>query len=223
MYPTINLAFPGIIVKRFAKFCMQFLMILSPYKKRRKIFFLSCPRYCERGLILVKVYYRAIIQMSVLMMLSVKRGGIKYNFSSLWYESTWDWTPALPSHWRTLAYGRPLYLLVNDRLSFSKEGDFLKNQRTSFFQNFLPQMYTWHCLELVYRIFFNLTKICFEAIQESIKSKKVLKAWTEVYHQISGGWEVQTMWNLQKNVWCVQRGIFKQEIFTNVLNMGLPP
>ena len=26
-------------------------------------------------------------------MLSVKQGGIKYYFLSLWYDSTWDWTP----------------------------------------------------------------------------------------------------------------------------------
>ena len=25
-------------------------------------------------------------------MLSVKQGGIKYHFKSLWYDSTWDWT-----------------------------------------------------------------------------------------------------------------------------------
>ena len=25
-------------------------------------------------------------------MLSVKQGSIKYYFSSLWYDSTWDWT-----------------------------------------------------------------------------------------------------------------------------------
>ena len=25
-------------------------------------------------------------------MLSVKQGGIKYNFLSLWYDSAWDWT-----------------------------------------------------------------------------------------------------------------------------------
>ena len=25
-------------------------------------------------------------------MLSVKKGGIKYHFLSLWYDSTWDWT-----------------------------------------------------------------------------------------------------------------------------------
>ena len=27
-----------------------------------------------------------------LMMLSLKQGGIKYHFLSLWYDSTWDWT-----------------------------------------------------------------------------------------------------------------------------------
>ena len=26
-----------------------------------------------------------------LIMLSVKQGGIKYHFLSLWYDSTWDW------------------------------------------------------------------------------------------------------------------------------------
>ena len=34
-----------------------------------------------------------------LIMLSVKQGGIKYHFLSLWYDSTWDWTPV---HRRTL-------------------------------------------------------------------------------------------------------------------------
>ena len=28
-----------------------------------------------------------------LIMLSVKQGGIKHHFLSLWYDSTWDWTP----------------------------------------------------------------------------------------------------------------------------------
>ena len=27
-----------------------------------------------------------------LILLSVKQGGIKYHFSSLWYDMTWDWT-----------------------------------------------------------------------------------------------------------------------------------
>ena len=28
-----------------------------------------------------------------LIMLSVKQGSIEYHFLSLWYDSTWDWTP----------------------------------------------------------------------------------------------------------------------------------
>ena len=30
-----------------------------------------------------------------LKMLSVKQGGIKYHFLSVWYNSTWDWTQAM--------------------------------------------------------------------------------------------------------------------------------
>ena len=30
-----------------------------------------------------------------LIILSVKQGGIKYHFSSLWKDSTWDWTPVI--------------------------------------------------------------------------------------------------------------------------------
>ena len=26
-------------------------------------------------------------------MLSIKQGGVKYYFLSLWYDSIWDWTP----------------------------------------------------------------------------------------------------------------------------------
>ena len=40
-----------------ASILRQFSMILSPNKSRRKIFFLSCPRHCERGLIILIVYY----------------------------------------------------------------------------------------------------------------------------------------------------------------------
>ena len=37
-------------------------------------------------------------------MLSVKQGGIKYHFFSLWYDSTWDWTQvsrAIGEHFET--------------------------------------------------------------------------------------------------------------------------
>ena len=34
-------------------------------------------------------------------------------------------------------------------------------------------------------------------------SQIVLHTWTEVYHQIFGGWDMQNMWYLP-NVWCVK-------------------
>ena len=40
--------------------CIYFETVLNDfvYKKlRRKIYFLSCPRHCDRGLIVVRVYY----------------------------------------------------------------------------------------------------------------------------------------------------------------------
>ena len=49
-------------------------------------------------------------------------------------------------------------------------------------------------------------------LENSFKSNR---PWTEAYHQIFGGWEVQTIWNLQKN-------IFVKKVFTNKLNITLP-
>ena len=40
-------------------------------------------------------------------MLSVKQGGIKCHFLSLWYDSTWDWTPvsrAIGKHYHLYLY-----------------------------------------------------------------------------------------------------------------------
>ena len=37
-----------------------------------------------------------------LIMLSVKQGGVKYYFLSLWYDLTWDWTPLFRVIWGTL-------------------------------------------------------------------------------------------------------------------------
>ena len=45
-------------------------------------------------------------------MLSVKQGGIKYHFLSLWYDSTWDWTPVfqdIDEHSNHYANG-PIYI-----------------------------------------------------------------------------------------------------------------
>ena len=39
----------------------------------------------------------------------------------------------------------------------------------------------------------------------------MLQAWIEVCHQMFGGWEVQTMWNLQTNKWCTRRSWCKSK------------
>ena len=39
-------------------------------------------------------------------MLSVKQGGIKYHFLSIWYDATWDWTLV------SRAIGKPLYVQI---------------------------------------------------------------------------------------------------------------
>ena len=46
-------------------------------------------------------------------MLSVKQGGIKYHFLSLWYDSTWDWTQvsrAIGEHTNQYANVQRVYL-----------------------------------------------------------------------------------------------------------------
>ena len=48
-------------------------------------------------------------------MLSVKHGGIKYYFLSLWYDSTWDWIPVSraigehSTHWICLTKAKQVY------------------------------------------------------------------------------------------------------------------
>ena len=44
----------------------------------------------------LKKYFPRLLHFTLdtyLIMLSVKQGGIKYNFLSFWYEAIWDWTP----------------------------------------------------------------------------------------------------------------------------------
>ena len=61
-----------------------------------------------------------------LIMLSVKQGGIKYPFLSLWYDSTWDWTPV---SW-TLANPlliRPITCRPWNHISTRKKKDWLRH------------------------------------------------------------------------------------------------
>ena len=58
-YPMINLAFMGIIVKvkLAAKFCLHSFKWFCYQISDAKYFVLSCPRRCDRGLIVVIIYY----------------------------------------------------------------------------------------------------------------------------------------------------------------------
>ena len=47
-----------------------------------------------------------------LKMMSLKQGGIKYHFLSLWYGSTWGWTPSRGSVANALT-NRPIYIYCN--------------------------------------------------------------------------------------------------------------
>ena len=42
-------------------------------------------------------------------MLSVKKDGIKYHFLSLWYDSTWGWTPV------DLYYNDPIFVRCHNK------------------------------------------------------------------------------------------------------------
>ena len=55
VYLTITLTFLSIIVK--VKLPAKFWMILSPNKLWRKIFYLSCPKHCDEGLIFVIAWW----------------------------------------------------------------------------------------------------------------------------------------------------------------------
>ena len=47
-----------------------------------------------------------------------------------------------------------------------------------------------------------------------IQLTSVLQDWTEIYHQSFIAWEVKSMWNLQMNVWFVQKSMFWFKIYS---------
>ena len=69
---------------------------------------------------------------SYLIMLSVKQGGIKYHFLSLWYDSSWDWTQvsrAIGEHITTSLDHSTLSIssrlgVLNLRLQWAAEGHY---------------------------------------------------------------------------------------------------
>ena len=80
---------------------------------------------CREGATLSLGLFHSTLDM-YLMMLSVKQGGIKYHFLSLWYDSTWDWTPFsraiyIPNHSTWAGCDRESILRIQF-FSFSKTG-----------------------------------------------------------------------------------------------------
>ena len=64
-------------------------------------------------------------------------------------------------------------------ISYKKENNFSTNRKHCIVRN-----------SFIVKIILIWEKYCLEVIQSSGKSKRVLPAWTEVYHQFFGGWEI---------------------------------
>ena len=62
-------------------------------------------------------------------MLSVKQGGIKYHFLSLWYDSTWDWNPIFQTIGEHYLLGQwpVLILIISRRIYAFKLVDLFNN------------------------------------------------------------------------------------------------
>ena len=80
VYPMINLAFLGIIVKlKFLKnFACSFTWFCLQIRSDAKYFFLSCPRYCDWDLIVVIGYYFQIWNKKNTMLLFVELWTVRW-------------------------------------------------------------------------------------------------------------------------------------------------
>ena len=83
-----------------------------------------------------------------------------------------------------------------------------------FFQKFYPHKCKQYivCNYFTAKMILNRIKI-FLLILFKMEAKRLFQTWTEVGHQNFDSWEVQTMWNLQKNVSCVWKTIFWSKEF----------
>ena len=87
-----------------------------------------------------------IVPLTLDPMLRVKQGGIKYHFLSLWYDSTWDWTPVFRTnskHSNDYAKGLVFYSLYG--FNFSSDLKFRMNSQ-ALRDHFKGSNYKWyHC------------------------------------------------------------------------------
>ena len=71
-----------------------------------------------------------------------------------------------------------------------------------------------YCLELVYgKNYFKLSKIFILRLFKTGTNQRVIQSGIKVCHQNIGSWEVQTIWNLQKIVWCVWRTVLIKNVY----------
>ena len=110
-----------------------------------------------------------------------------------------------------------MYIYIYTRVIHKQRELFWKKEK-NFFQIFIS-------INVNSKLFIanNITNIfCSDSIENGNKSNTGIQAWKEVYHQIFAVWKVQTIWNWQKNVWCVQRSMFystTKKKFMNGLKM----
>ena len=78
-----------------------------------------------------------------------------------------------------------------------------------------------HCLKLfIAKKYFKLTKYFWG--YSKWQKIRVLQVWTEICHQIFGGWEVKTMWIYQKNVWCAEKLYFIYKLAKHGFTTTIP-
>ena len=102
-----------------------------------------------------------------------------------------------------------IYIYIYIYKSCWIKGDFGETSKMQFFQNLfytynLSIFWNW----FIAKIILISKNICIEAIQNGSKSKRVIRAWTEICHQIFGDWEEPTMRNLLNNLQCVRSSIY---------------
>ena len=98
-----------------------------------------------------------------LIMLSVKQGSIKYHFLSLWYDSTWDWTPVPRALANTLIW---IKTVIFGELHF----EFKKKQLSVIYLISIKFQYLWtryfigNIMEIFTRKIFEFTLLKSERI-----------------------------------------------------------
>ena len=121
-----------------------------------------------------------------------------------------------PPGWQSPLFdGIIIIIIIIIEVHSVKKGNFFENSKINFFSWIFPIIINLYCLQLIFsKCYFNLLKVFVWQLFKMPINQTVFQTWIEVCHQISACWEVQSMWNLLKNV-------LVQKMFTNWLKMGL--